>query len=162
MQHARRSFGLLFDCLAAGVWIVAGAAFPVPPALGADAPAAPPTVAAQQATREATERDHKNMMEQLGITKLRSGRNSRAGTTNAANYDEAKANPYPDLPDALVLKSGQKVTSAEMWWKQRRPEIVEDFGREVVGRVPKDVPKVTWTVTTQVTDRVVGPFPVVA
>ena len=34
-----------------------------------------------------------------------------------------------------------------MWWKQRRPEIVEDFEREVLGRVPKNVPKVTWTVT---------------
>jgi len=49
-----------------------------------------------------------------------------------------------------------------MWWKQRRPEIVEDFEREVVGRVPKDVPKVTWTITTQATDRVVGEMPVVA
>ena len=46
----------------------------------------------------------------------------------------------------------RKVTTAEMWWKQRRPEIVEDFEREVFGRVPKDVPKVTWTVTTQATD----------
>ena len=33
-----------------------------------------------------------------------------------------------------------------MWWKQRRPEIVEDFDREVLGRVPKNVPKVTWVV----------------
>ena len=37
-----------------------------------------------------------------------------------------------------------------MWWKQRRPEIVEDFEREVLGRVPKNVPKVTWTVTNTV------------
>src|SRR5207237_1312990 len=28
-----------------------------------------------------------------------------------------------------------------------RPEIVEDFESEVVGRIPTDVPKVTWTVT---------------
>ena len=34
-----------------------------------------------------------------------------------------------------------------MWWNQRRPEIVEDFDREVLGRVPKNVPKVTWEVT---------------
>ena len=58
----------------------------------------------------------------------------------------AKANPFPDLPDPLTLKNGQKVTTAEMWWKQRRPEIVEDFEREVIGRVPKNVPEVTWTV----------------
>ena len=33
-----------------------------------------------------------------------------------------------------------------MWWQQRRPEIVEDFEREVIGRVPANVPAVTWTV----------------
>jgi hypothetical protein len=47
-----------------------------------------------------------------------------------------------------------------MWWKARRPEIVEDFEREVFGRVPKNVPKVTWSITTQATDRVVGGIPV--
>ena len=31
---------------------------------------------------------------------------------NAANYDESKANPYPNLPDPLSLKNGEKVTSA--------------------------------------------------
>src|SRR5262249_2000182 len=46
----------------------------------------------------------------------------------------------------LVLKNGKKVTSAKMWWDQRRPEIVEDFDREVYGRVPKNVPKVNWEV----------------
>lgn len=103
------------------------------------------------------------MMEQLGITKLRPGRNGNPNaTTNQANYDQEKANPYPDYPDVLTLKNGQKVTTAEMWWKQRRPEIVEDFEREVIGRVPSNVPKVTWTVVTQATDRVVGKLPVYA
>ena len=46
-----------------------------------------------------------------------------------------------------MLKNGKKVTTAEMWWKQRRPEIVEDFDREVYGRVPKETPKVKWEVT---------------
>src|SRR5215467_6008646 len=82
--------------------------------------------------------DHKNMMEQLGITKLRPGPSGQAGATNSANYDQAKANPFPDLPDPLILKNGKKVTTAKMWWKQRRPEIVEDFEREVIGRVPKN------------------------
>jgi len=102
------------------------------------------------------------MKEQLGIKALRPGPSGRAGATNAANYDPAKANPYPDLPEVLTLKNGQKVTTPEMWWKQRRPEIVEDFAREIFGRVPKNVPKVTWTVVTQATDRVVGEVPVVA
>jgi len=109
-----------------------------------------------------TAQDHQNMKDQLGIRTLRPGPNGRApaGAPNAANYDPAKANPYPDLPDALTLKNGRKVTSAGMWWKQRRPEIVEDFEREVVGRVPKSVPKVTWTVVETV-NTVVGGIPVV-
>jgi hypothetical protein len=31
-----------------------------------------------------------------------------------------------------------------MWWDQRRPEIVEDFDREIYGRTPKNLPKVRW------------------
>ena len=116
--------------------------------------------AASQPMNWTTQQDHKNMMEQLGIKALRPGPSGRAGATNSANYDPAKANPYPDLPDPLTLKNGQKVATAEPWWEQRRPEIVEDFEREVVGRVPKDVPKVTWSVTTQAVDRVVGGIPV--
>ena len=49
-----------------------------------------------------------------------------------------QANPYPDLPDVLRLKNGKRVTKAKVWWTKRRPEIVEDFEREVVGRVPKN------------------------
>jgi hypothetical protein len=118
----------------------------------------PPT-----ATNWTAAQDHRHMMEQLGITRLRPGRNGNANATNnPANYDEAKANPFPDWPDPLKLNNGQKVTTPEMWWKQRRPEIVEDFEREVIGRVPKDVPKVSWTITTQATDRVIGDLPVLA
>lgn len=106
-----------------------------------------------------TQQDHKNMMEQLGILRLRPGPSGQPGSTNAANYDPAKANPFPDLPDVLTLRNGQKVTTAEMWWKQRRPEIVEDFEREVIGRVPASVPKVTWTVVSNVTDGLVGNLP---
>ena len=76
---------------------------------------------------------------------------------NHANYDEATANPFPNLPEVLTLKNGTKVTTPEMWWNQRRPEIVEDFDREVLGRVPKNVPKVTWTVTNTV-EGMVGPY----
>lgn len=94
-----------------------------------------------------TAEDHQNMMDQLGIKALRPGPSGNESAPNHANYDEAKANPYPDLPDPLTLKNGKKVTTADMWWKQRRPEIVEDFDREVLGRVPKNAPKVTWEVT---------------
>ena len=104
--------------------------------------------------------DHAHMMKQLGIRALRPGRNANEGAPNAANYDEALANPFPNLPDVLRLKNGAAVTSADVWWKQRRPEIVEDFDREVLGRVPANVPKVTWTVTA--TNRgTIGPHAVV-
>jgi len=93
-----------------------------------------------------TQEDHRHMLEQLGITRLRPGPSGNEQAPNHANYDEALANPYPDLPEALVLKNGQRVFTPEMWWKGRRPEIVEDFEREVVGRIPPNVPKVSWTV----------------
>lgn len=98
--------------------------------------------------------DHRNMMDQLGIKALRPGPSGNDAAPNHANYDEAKANPFPTLPDALTLNSGKKVTTAEMWWKQRRPEIVEDFEREVLGRVPGNAPKVTWKVGNTVTTTV--------
>jgi hypothetical protein len=112
-------------------------------------------------TNWTTQQDHRNMMEQLGITKLRPGRNgSASATNNPANYDPARANPFPNLPELLVTKDGRKVSTAEMWWKVRRPEIVEDFEREVIGRVPKNVPKVTWAITNEARDRVVTNIPV--
>jgi hypothetical protein len=106
--------------------------------------------------------DHQNMMDQLGIKAVRPGPSGSTapGTPNMANYDPALANPFPDLPDVLTLKNGKKVTTADMWWKQRRPEIVEDFEREVYGRIPANVPKVTWTVVETVNTQI-GGIPVI-
>lgn len=100
------------------------------------------------------------MMELLKIKELRRGADGNPKSANAANLDESKATPYPDLPDPLVLKSGQKVTTAEVWVKQRRPEIVEDFDREVYGRVPKETPKIKWEVT-YTEKQMVGDIPVI-
>lgn len=99
------------------------------------------------------------MLDQLGITKLRPGPSGRRGATNEANYDESKANPFPNLPDPLILKNGQMVATPDAWWKQRRPEIVEDFESEVVGRVPANVPKVTWTIVSNISNGLVGELP---
>ncbi|AYL95650.1 alpha/beta hydrolase family protein [Mucilaginibacter celer] len=107
------------------------------------------------------DQDHQNMMKQLGIKALRNGPSGDESAPNHANYDEALANPYPDLPEVLTLKNGKKVTTAQMWWNQRRPEIVEDMEREVYGRIPANVPKVNWTVNVTDNERV-GFFPVIA
>ncbi len=105
--------------------------------------------------------DHQNMMDQLGIKKLREGPSGDENAPNHANYDESKANPFPHLPDVLTLNDGKKVTTPAMWWNLRRPEIAEDFSREVYGRVPKHTPKVTWKVL--VTDKEqIGFTPVIA
>src|SRR5688500_1172236 len=119
-----------------------------PPAApsAAQPPAVQPPGPPPNPNAAATAADHKDMMEQLGIKALRPGPSGNESAPNHANYDEALANPYPNLPDPLILKNGRKVTSAQVWWKQRRPEIVEDFDREVVGRVPKNVPRVAWRV----------------
>ena len=116
----------------------------------------PEQKAAAEAQAKAQNDDHQNMMDQLHITSLRPGKSGTAGQPNYANYDEAKANPFPNLPDPLVEKNGKKVTTAKEWWSKRRPEIVEDFDREVYGRVPKNVPKVTWKVVKDTTEMVSG------
>ncbi len=105
--------------------------------------------------------DHQRMLKLLGITALRPGANPRdPNAPNAVNYDESKANPYPVLPDPLRLKSGRPVRTAGEWWRMRRPEIVEDFEREVYGRVPKNTPKVSWKVTSIAREKV-GAIPAV-
>jgi lysophospholipase L1-like esterase len=109
----------------------------------ADAPSpAPLTLTSQQ--------DRQLMLDQLKIPAQAmrrgpSGMNPRA--PDYQNTDEARANPWPHLPEMLVTKGRQKVDTPELWWKVRRPELVEYFDAEVYGRVPKDVPKVTWEVT---------------
>src|SRR5271157_285311 len=107
------------------------------------------------------EQDHQNMQEQLGIKALRPGPSGNEKAPNHANYDESKANPYTNVPDPLVMNDGRKVTTPEMWWKERRPEIVEGFSKYVYGRVPADVPKVTWRVNA-VDNEMIGFTPVVA
>jgi hypothetical protein len=97
--------------------------------------------------REASVADHEKMMSLLNIDSIRPGANGNdPNAPNAANYDESKANPYPDLPDPLLLKNGKKVSSQKIWWSERRREIVEDFDREVYGRTPKNIPSVKWEV----------------
>ena len=113
-----------------------------------------------QVKRFTTAEDHLDMLKQLGITKLRPGPSGDPKSANAANTDESKANPYPKLPELMVCNNGERVSSAERWWKQRRPEIVADFEREVIGKVPAGVPAVKWELLKNI-EKKVGETPVV-
>lgn len=52
------------------------------------------------------------------------------------NYYEEKIPPYT-LPDLFKSNNGMKITSADLWYKIRRPEIIELFRKNVYGRVPE-------------------------
>jgi hypothetical protein len=55
---------------------------------------------------------------------------------NYANYNESAANVFPDYPEVLTLADGGLVTTPEVLWNRRQPEIVSAFEREALGRVP--------------------------
>jgi hypothetical protein len=105
------------------------------------------------------QQDHQRMLAQLKIASLRPGPSGNPQSPNPANADESKANPYPALPDPLVMKNGQRVTTARKW-SERRGEIMEDFDREVYGRLPKNTPRVAWEVVSSTKD-VNGGVPVI-
>jgi hypothetical protein len=102
--------------------------------------------------------DHQQMMQQLGITSIRPGPSGNPASADAANTDESKASPYTRLPDPLVFKDGKVVSTAKQWQK-RRIEIMEDFDREIYGRVPPRTPSVEWRVVSE-TDTLDGNYPV--
>ena len=63
-----------------------------------------------------------------------------------SNYDESLVGEI-NLPDLLRLEDGRRVTSAAMWWDERRPELVRLIESEVYGRVPEDAPsKIVWEI----------------
>jgi hypothetical protein len=140
----RRWIGLIAVAVGAGV-LTLGAV------QDAGVPAAPVQLTAQA--------DRQRIMDLLQITSLPPG---AQGSNHPATYDESQANPFPVLPDPLVLKNGKKVTSRDLWRTQRRLEILEDFEREIYGRTPKHTPKVTWEVAsredngTTITKQLVG------
>jgi (4-O-methyl)-D-glucuronate---lignin esterase len=102
------------------------------------------------------EQDHRRLLDLLHIASLRRGPDGDPKSPNAANFDETKVGPSLKLPDPLRLNDGEKVTTAEMWWKLRRPQIVEDFDREIYGRVPKKTPRVKWETIGTVTEENAG------
>jgi hypothetical protein len=99
------------------------------------------------------EQDHQRTMDLLHITSLRRGPDGDPKSPNAANFDETKVRPSPSIPDPLLLNEGNKVTNPQIWWTQRRPQILEAFDRDIYGRVPPNIPKVGWEVTSTTNER---------
>jgi hypothetical protein len=115
------------------------------PAPGGGARGGAPAAGARGGGAAAPNEDHQNMLAQLGITQLRPGKSGSNQT--GPGFILETANPWKDtMPDVLKMKNGTMVTRADQW-PARRKEILEDFEREVYGRIPANVPKVTWEVT---------------
>ena len=113
--------------------------------------------AVQTPVQLTSQQDRQRVMDLLQIASIPPG---APGSSNPETYNEANANPYPKLPEPLTLKNGQKVTTRDMWLKQRRPEILEDFEREVYGRTPRVTPKVNWEVVSS-TEGMNGDVPII-
>src|SRR5678815_4738483 len=62
-------------------------------------------------------------------------------TGHLTNYYEEKIRPYT-LPGPLTTDDGRRVVDAQMWLKERRPEILKMFQTEIYGRVPDTAPRV--------------------
>ena len=79
------------------------------------------------------------MMDQLGIKALRPGPSGDEKAPNHANYDESKANPYPNVPDAADAEQRhegddgedvvERAAAARLW------RCMEEY---VYGRVPSE------------------------
>ncbi|MHB2006478.1 MAG: hypothetical protein ACYCOX_00325 [Acidobacteriaceae bacterium] len=108
-----------------------------------------------------SQQDHQRTMGLLHLQSLRPGPSGNPAAPNAANFDESKVDRDLKLPNPLLLNNGKKVTTAKMWWKKRRPQIVELFNRDIYGRVPAYTPPVHWQVLSS-TREMQGDVPVIA
>ena len=117
--------------------------------LGASTPTRTQSTAAQGPVQLTRDEDFQRTRALLGIT---TPPPPGASGTSPDTYNEATANPYPSLPNPLVMANGARVTSAAMWNTRRRAELIEVFEREIYGRTPQATPKVTWTVTSTTRD----------
>jgi len=93
--------------------------------------------------------DRLRLIRLLGLTQLRPPQSGDARSPNSCNYDEARANPYHNLPDPLQFDDGSRVTTAKEWFSRRRPEIMALYDREVLGHTPPHLPNVSWKVTAK-------------
>jgi hypothetical protein len=140
------SSGTLFKL--ANLFLASGASLTLITAVAAQtaAPAAPPAAPDRAAITAASAAERDRELKLLGITAMQPPATAYdIGKPGNANYDEAKANPYPKLPDVLTMNDGTKVTTPAQW-KKRRAEIKGMFDENVYGKYPAHIPGVTWKV----------------
>src|ERR1700733_3704820 len=124
----------------------ASLSLPVGVAAQAPTPAAPPSASDRAAIAAASRAERDRELKLLGISEMQPGATAYdIGKPGNANYDESKANPYPKLPDVLIMSDGTRVKTPEQW-KKRRAELKAMFDEDVYGKYPKHIPKVTWSV----------------
>jgi hypothetical protein len=144
-------FALAFFTATFGHGAIGQAQTPAPAEAPAQAPAAAtefhfPTPAERAAIDAASGAERDRELKLLGITEMQPGATAYdIGKPGNANFDESKANPYPNLPPLLVMKNGTKVKTPAQWAK-RRKEIQAAFAEDVYGKYPEHIPAVTWTV----------------
>ena len=69
-----------------------------------------PTPEERAAIGAASNAERDRELKLLGITEMQPGATAYdIGKPGNANYDESKANPYPNLPPLLVMNNGKKV-----------------------------------------------------
>lgn len=75
---------------------------------------------------------------------------TRSGFGLWINYDDDKVGQYTPI-DLLAMHDGTRITTADQWWNQRRPELFKDVQEQIWGVMPDAnvLPKVTWEVTEQ-------------
>jgi len=132
----------------ANVLLASGASVALVAAVAAQtqAPAAPPAAPDRAAITAASAAERDRELKLLGITAMQPPATAYdIGKPGNANYDESKANPYPRLPDILIMNDGTKVTTPAQW-KKRRAEIKAMFDEDVYGKYPAHIPPVTWKV----------------
>ncbi len=69
-------------------------------------------------------------------------------SNTAQNYDESKVGDY-QLPELLVTRGGETISTTAQWEKTRRPEILKLFEDHVYGQVPKDFDDIRFKVTNR-------------
>ena len=141
-------------------WLMMALAVCLCSASAQDSPLVPrvtPVALSQAPVHLTAEQDRLRLLGLLGLkdADLRPAPVPDSKSPHATNYDEAKANVYPKLPDPLVFRNGQPVKTAWDWGKRRR-EIWEDFDREILGRSPNSMPDVQWHIVSTVHEKYGG------